>query len=40
MIQTGVIPTCSGTVISEWQRTWAREETAPGMTDILLEHSG
>lgn len=40
MIQAGVIPTCSGTVISEWQRDWAREETVPGMTEILLEHGG
>ncbi|MFE0457352.1 hydrolase [Streptomyces sp. NPDC058914] len=38
MIQAGVIPTCSGTVVSEWQRDWAREETVPGMTEILLEH--
>ncbi|MCM2389758.1 hydrolase [Streptomyces albipurpureus] len=40
MIQAGVIPTCSGTVIGEWQRDWAREETVPGMSEILLEHGG
>ncbi|MFF2546530.1 hydrolase [Kitasatospora sp. NPDC058063] len=38
MIQAGVVPTCAGTVVSEWQRDWAREETVPGMTKILLEH--
>ncbi|GAA2536618.1 MULTISPECIES: hydrolase [Streptomyces] len=40
MIQAGVIPTCAGTVISEWQRDWAREETVPGITDIMLQHGG
>ncbi|MEZ3179076.1 hydrolase [Streptomyces pimonensis] len=40
MIQAGVIPTCAGTVVSEWQRDWAREETVPGITDIMLQHGG
>ncbi|MGW3423061.1 hydrolase [Streptomyces phaeochromogenes] len=40
MIQAGVIPTCAATVLGEWQRDWAREETVPGMTEILLEHGG
>ncbi|MEU9983150.1 hydrolase [Streptomyces sp. NPDC050856] len=40
MIQAGVVPTCAGTVISEWQRDWAREETVPGITDIMLQHGG
>jgi nicotinamidase-related amidase len=40
MIQAGVIPTCSGTVIAEWQRDWAREETVPGVSEILLQHGG
>ncbi|MFJ6658264.1 hydrolase [Streptomyces sp. NPDC091377] len=40
MIQAGVIPTCASTVIAEWQRDWAREETVPGVTEILLQHGG
>ena len=27
-------------VASEWQRDWAREETAGKLTDILLQHAG
>ncbi|MEU2133192.1 hydrolase [Streptomyces sp. NPDC018352] len=40
MVQAGVIPTTAGTVISEWQRDWAREETVPGMSEILFAHGG
>lgn len=40
MVQAGVIPTTAGTVISEWQRDWAREETVPGMSEIMFAHGG
>lgn len=40
MVQAGVIPTTTGTVLGELQRDWAREETVPGITDIFLSHGG
>lgn len=26
--------------MSEWQRDYAREETLPGLTELLLQHGG
>ncbi|RCG21011.1 hydrolase [Sphaerisporangium album] len=40
MVQAGVIPTTTTTVLGELQRDWAREETVPGMADILMTHGG
>ncbi|GHA62934.1 hydrolase [Streptomyces tauricus] len=40
MIQAGVVPITWTAVASEWQRDWAREETIPAVTDILLQHGG
>jgi nicotinamidase-related amidase len=40
MIQAGVIPTCADTVVFEWQRDWAREETVPGMTERPARRAG
>ncbi|MEF9887290.1 hydrolase [Streptomyces sp. P9-A4] len=40
MIQAGVIPTTAGTVVSEWQRDWAREATVPGISQIMFDHGG
>ncbi|MFJ2742950.1 hydrolase [Streptomyces sp. NPDC087440] len=40
MIQAGVVPMTAGTVISEWQRDWARTATVPGMSEIMFEHGG
>jgi hypothetical protein len=27
-------------VASEWQRDWAREKTAAGLSSVVLEHGG
>ncbi|UCM90934.1 hydrolase [Streptomyces marincola] len=40
MVQAGVVPITWLAVMSEWQRDWAREQTVPGITEILLEHGG
>lgn len=40
MVQAGAVPMTWIAVISEWQRDWAREETAGGVADVLLEHGG
>ncbi|MFF3669403.1 hydrolase [Microtetraspora malaysiensis] len=40
MVQAGVIPTTTATVLGELQRDWAREETVPGIADIFLSHGG
>ncbi|AQW49478.1 hydrolase [Streptomyces violaceusniger] len=40
MVQAGVVPITWLAVMSEWQRDYAREETVPGLTEILLEHGG
>ncbi|RCV50918.1 hydrolase [Marinitenerispora sediminis] len=38
MVQAGVVPTATGTVLCEWQRDWARQETVPGLNEIMLAH--
>ncbi|NJP95117.1 hydrolase [Nonomuraea sp. FMUSA5-5] len=40
MVQAGVIPVTTGTVLGEWQRDWAREETVPGIAEIFMSHGG
>lgn len=40
MVQAGAVPITWIAVISEWQRDWAREETAGGVAEVLLEHGG
>jgi nicotinamidase-related amidase len=40
MVQAGAVPMTWMAVISEWQRDWAREETAGGVAEVLLEHGG
>ncbi|MFE2444584.1 hydrolase [Streptomyces sp. NPDC059426] len=40
MVQAGVVPITWLAVMSEWQRDYAREETVPGLTEILLQHGG
>jgi nicotinamidase-related amidase len=40
MVQAGAVPMTWMAVLSEWQRDWAREETLPGMFDVLLNHGG
>ncbi len=27
-------------IAAEWQRDWAREETAAALTDVIIEHAG
>ncbi|RCV49371.1 hydrolase [Marinitenerispora sediminis] len=40
MVQAGVVPITWLAVASEWQRDWAREETVPGLTEVLTQHGG
>ncbi|MFJ9583225.1 hydrolase [Streptomyces acidicola] len=40
MVQAGVVPITWLAVTSEWQRDYAREETLPGLTEVLLQHGG
>ena len=40
MVQAGAVPVTWMTVLSEWQRDWAREETAGQLTSVLEEHGG
>ena len=40
MVQAGVTPITWLAVVAEWQRDWAREETAQALGAIFLEHGG
>ncbi|WP_326538816.1 hydrolase [Pseudorhodoferax sp.] len=40
MVQAGAVPITWTAVLAEWQRDWAREETAAGISGIVLEHGG
>jgi nicotinamidase-related amidase len=40
MVAAGAVPITWLAVLSEWQRDWAREETAAGFTEVILEHAG
>ncbi|MFI9593766.1 hydrolase [Nonomuraea sp. NPDC052265] len=40
MVQAGVIPSAAITMLGEWQRDWAREETVPGIAEIFFAHGG
>ncbi|MDT0549366.1 MULTISPECIES: hydrolase [Streptomyces] len=40
MVQAGVVPITWLAVMSEWQRDYAREETLPGLTEVMLQHGG
>lgn len=40
MVQAGCVPITTTAVLAEWQRDWAREETAAGVAGIVLEHGG
>lgn len=40
MIQAGVVPITWMAVLGEWQRDWARENTAAGVAGVALEHFG
>lgn len=40
MVQAGAVPITWMAVAAEWQRDWAREKTAAGLSNVLLEHGG
>lgn len=40
MIQAGGVPLTWGVLAAEWQRDWAREETAEQLTQIMIDHWG
>jgi len=40
MVQAGAVPITWMAVLAEWQRDWAREETAARISQIMLEHGG
>lgn len=40
MIQAGVVPINWMAVLAEWQRDWARQDTAAGVAGVVLEHGG
>lgn len=40
MVQAGAVPITWMAVLGEWQRDWAREETAAGIAEVVFEHGG
>ncbi len=40
MVAAGAVPITWLAVVSEWQRDWAREETAGAMAELMIEHAG
>jgi nicotinamidase-related amidase len=40
MVQVGIAPINWIAVVSEWQRDWARTETAGKLSDVLFDHGG
>jgi nicotinamidase-related amidase len=40
MVAAGAVPITWMAVLGEWQRDWAREETAGGVGGVILEHGG
>lgn len=40
LVAAGATPITWLAVASEWQRDWAREETAVGLTSVLVDHAG
>ncbi len=40
LVAAGGVPITWAAVAGEWQRDWAREDTAAGLAGILLEHGG
>ncbi|GGY97090.1 hydrolase [Pseudoduganella plicata] len=40
MVQAGAVPMTWMAVISEWQRDWARVESATELSAVVLEHGG
>lgn len=40
LVQAGAVPITWMAVISEWQRDWARVESATALSNVVLEHGG
>lgn len=40
MVAAGAVPVTWLALLGEWQRDWAREETAAGVSAVLIEHGG
>ncbi|WP_130736052.1 hydrolase [Flavobacterium sp. J27] len=40
MVQAGIVPINWMAVAAEWQRDWARMETATKLSEVILEHGG
>jgi nicotinamidase-related amidase len=40
LVMAGAVPVTWIAVMGEWQRDWAREETAIGIAGVLAEHGG
>jgi nicotinamidase-related amidase len=40
MVQVGIVPINWMAVSAEWQRDWARMETATKLSEVILEHGG
>ncbi|HEY1505120.1 MAG TPA: hydrolase [Stellaceae bacterium] len=40
MILAGIVPITWLAVASEWQRDWARLESLPALTEVILQHGG
>src|SRR5260221_654460 len=40
MVAAGAVPITWLAVLGEWQRDWAREETAASVAGVVLEHGG
>ena len=40
MVQAGAVPMTWMAVVSEWQRDWARVESATALSQVVLDHGG
>lgn len=40
MVAVGAVPITWMAVLAEWQRDWAREQSAAGLSEVLLDHGG
>jgi nicotinamidase-related amidase len=40
LVQAGAVPITWMAVVSEWQRDWAREQTAVELAGVMAEHGG
>lgn len=40
MVQVGIVPINWLAIVSEWQRDWARAETATDLSSLIIDHCG